>query len=106
MLPMNDRQLKIMMKKMGINIKEMPAKKVIIETEDKEYIFNNPVVNVMEVKGEKTYQITGKVEIKSKINEEDIELVAEKTGRSKEEARKALEDTGGDIAQAIINLSS
>lgn len=106
MLPMNDRQLKIMMKKMGINIKEMDAKKVIIETEDKEYIFRNPVVNIMEVKGEKTYQITGNVEIKSKINEADIELVAEKTGKSKEEARKALEDAEGDIAQAIINLSS
>lgn len=106
MLPMNDRQLRMMMKKMGINIKEMNAKRVIIETEEKEYIFNNPVINIMEIKGEKTYQITGKVEVKSKINEEDIELVAEKTGKSKEEAKKALEETKGDIAQAIINLSS
>ncbi|HEC76097.1 MAG TPA: nascent polypeptide-associated complex protein [Thermoplasmatales archaeon] len=106
MLPMNDRQLRMMMKKMGINIKEMNAKRVIIETEEKEYIFNNPVINIMEIKGEKTYQITGKAEVKSKINEEDIELVAEKTGKSKEEAKKALEETKGDIAQAIINLSS
>ncbi|HEC88352.1 MAG TPA: nascent polypeptide-associated complex protein [Thermoplasmata archaeon] len=106
MLPMNDRQLRMMMKKMGINIKEMDAKRVIIETEEKEYIFTNPVVNIMEIKGEKTYQITGKVEVKSKINETDVELVAEKTGKSKEEAKKALEETKGDIAQAIINLSS
>ena len=106
MFPMNDRQLRIMMKKMGINIRELKAERVIIETADKQYIFNNPIVNIMEVKGERTYQISGKVEIKTKISEEDVELVAEKTGKSKEEARRALEEADGDIAQAILNLSS
>ncbi len=106
MLPMDDKQLRIMMKRMGINIKELKAKRVIIETEDKEYVFNNPIVNVMEMKGERTYQITGKVEVKEKIREEDVALVMEKTGKSREEAAKALEEADGDIAQAILNLSS
>ncbi len=106
MLPLDDRQIRLAMKKMGINIKEIKAEKVIIETLDKKYIFENPIVNVMEMKGQKTYQIVGKPQIKIKIREEDIELVAEKTGKSKEEARKALEEANGDIAQAIINLSS
>lgn len=106
MLPMDDKQLRIMMKRMGINIKELKAKRVVIETEDKEYVFNNPLVNVMEMKGERTYQITGKVEVKEKIREEDVALVMEKTGKSREEAVKALEEAEGDIAQAILNLSS
>lgn len=106
MLPMDDKQLKIMMKRMGITMKELKAKRVIIETEDKEYIFKDPVVSVMEVKGEKTYQIAGDAEVKMKVGEDDIALVMEKTGRSREEARKALEEADGDIAQAILNLSS
>jgi len=103
---MDDKQLKIMMKRMGITMKELKAKRVIIETEDKEYIFKDPVVSVMEVKGEKTYQIAGDAEVKMKVGEDDIALVMEKTGRSREEARKALEEADGDIAQAILNLSS
>jgi len=95
-----------MMKKMGINIRELKAIKVIIETPDKQYIFENPSISIMEMKGQKTYQIVGEPKIKSKIREEDIELVAEKTGKSKEEARKALEEAEGDIAQAILNLTS
>ena len=106
MLPFDDKQTRLAMKKMGINIKELKAEKVIIETGDKQYIFTNPMVSILEMKGQKTYQIVGKPEIKMKIREEDVELVAEKTGKSKEEARKALEEANGDIAQAIINLSS
>ena len=98
--------MKKIMKRMGINVKEIKAEKVIIESLDKKYIFNKPEVSLMEIKGQETYQIIGKPEIVSKINEEDVELVAEKTGKSKEEARKALEESNGDIAQAIINLTS
>ncbi len=106
MLPLDDRQLRKMMKRMGINIKEIKAEKVIIETSDKKYLFKSPNVSIMDMKGQKTYQIVGTPEIITNINEDDVNLVAEKTGKSKEEARKALEETNGDIAQAIINLSS
>ncbi|KAA0004228.1 MAG: nascent polypeptide-associated complex protein [Thermoplasmata archaeon] len=106
MLPMDERQMKKLMKRMGINVKELEAERVIIETKDKKYIFLNPDVSIMEIKGQQTYQIVGKPEIISKISEEDAKLVAEKTGKSIEEARKALEEANGDIAQAILNLSS
>jgi len=49
MLPVDDRQLRILMKKMGINIKELKAERVIIETADKQYIFENPSVSIMEM---------------------------------------------------------
>ena len=32
-------------------------------------------------------------------------MVSEKTGKSEKEARKALEETNGDIAEAIVRLS-
>jgi len=38
------------------------------------------------------------------ISDEDVQLVVEQTGASPEEARKALEETGGDIAAAILKL--
>ncbi|KAA0000042.1 MAG: nascent polypeptide-associated complex protein [Thermoplasmata archaeon] len=106
MIPLDDKQLRLAMKKLGMNIREIKAEKVIIETPEKDYVFENPVVSVIEMKGQKMYQITGEPKICMKLSEEDIELVAEKTGRSKEEARKALEEAKGDIAQAIINLTS
>lgn len=103
---MDPRQLKKMMKKMGINITEMKADRVIIESGDKRYIFNEPEISIMEVKGQKTYQITGEPEIEIMINEEDVQLVAMKTGKSMEEAREALRKAKGDIAEAILSLSS
>src|SRR5439155_391861 len=40
------------------------------------------------------------------IPDEDVKLVAEKAGVSEEEALKALEDAGGEPAEAIIRLMS
>jgi len=106
MLPMNDRQMRMMMKKMGIQMREIKAERVIIETAEKEYVFRNPAVTVMDMKGEKTYQIVGDVTVQPKLNEEDVTLVMEQTGKGREEAERALKDAGGDIAQAILNLTS
>jgi len=108
MMPNVDpRQLKKIMQRMGMSVSEIEdVEEVIIRTPDTEYIFKDAEVTVMDVKGQKTYQIAGKPEIVKKVNEEDAKLVAEKTGKSIEEARKALEEADGDIAQAIISLSS
>ncbi|MDH5460375.1 MAG: nascent polypeptide-associated complex protein, partial [Candidatus Bathyarchaeota archaeon] len=71
-----------------------------------------PEVAIMEVQGQKIFQIAGgkiteKVaERKSVIPEEDIRLVADQTGKSPEEARKALEECEGDLAKAILLLQS
>ena len=106
---MNPRQMNQMMKRLGINVKEIDnVKKVIIQTDTKEYIFENAEVTIMDAQGQKTYQITGRPKIvdkKEEIPSQDIELVAEQTGKSKDEAKKALESTKGDIAEAILKLS-
>ncbi|MCW8813827.1 MAG: nascent polypeptide-associated complex protein [Chlorobium sp.] len=99
-----------MMKRLGINVKDIEnVEKVIIQTNDKEYIFENAEVTIMDAQGQKTYQITGNPiinERKEEMNDEDIKLIIEQTGKSKEEAIKALEESKGDIAEAIMKLSN
>ena len=98
-----------MMKRFGINVKNIDnVEKVIIQTDTKEYIINDAEVTIMDAQGQKTYQVTGKAQIKElegQIPQQDIDLVAEQTGKSKEQAKKALKETNGDIAEAILKLS-
>jgi len=105
----NPRQMNKMMKRLGINVKEIAnVKKVIIQTDTREYVFDDAEVTLMDAQGQKTYQIVGTPRIKSKkeeIPKEDIDLVVEQTGKSVEEAKKALKETKGDIAEAIMKLT-
>ncbi|MCI7292136.1 MAG: nascent polypeptide-associated complex protein [Methanobrevibacter woesei] len=115
MIPgMNPKQMKQMqrqMKKMGMDMKELKnVKEVIIRLEDKELIIPNAEVSLMNVMGQETYQVTGKaqeVEIEEEliIPDEDIEMVANQAGVSKDEAEQALIDTNGDLAEAILKLN-
>ena len=106
----NPRQMNQMMKRLGIQVKEIEnVKKVIIQTDTKEYIFDEADVTMMDAQGQKTYQITGKPRIVSKeeeVTKEDINLIVEQTGKSAEEAKKALKETKGDIAEAIMKLTN
>ena len=106
---MNPRQLNQMMKKLGINVKDIEnVEKVIIQTDSKEYIFDNAEVTVMEAQGQKTYQIIGEPKIKNREEDtmkEDVKLVMEQTGKTEKEVRQALQETNGDIAEAIVKLS-
>jgi nascent polypeptide-associated complex subunit alpha len=106
---MNPRQINQMMKKLGINVKEIEnVQKVIIQTDKKEYIFDSAEVTIMDAQGQKTFQISGRPKVidrKEEIPEEDIELIIEQTGKTAEEAKKALEETNGDIAEAIMKLT-
>ncbi len=88
-----------LMKRMGIKTRKLEALSVVIKTPEGELRISDPDVTVFEVKGQEVYQITGKTE------SGDIDLVCEKTGASPEEARKALEESGGDIAEAILRLT-
>ena len=64
---MNPRQMNQMMKRLGISVKEIEnVKKVIIQTDTKEYIFDDAEVTLMDAQGQKTYQITGKARVVEK----------------------------------------
>jgi nascent polypeptide-associated complex subunit alpha len=104
----NPSQMKAMMKQMGIKQEEIDALRVIIETNDKNIIIEPASVEKITMKGQESFQISGDVREETKvegIKEEDVSMVAEKTGKSEEEARKALQDAEGDIAEAIVSLS-
>jgi len=99
---------------MGMSMDAIPdVEQVIIRTSSKEITIEEPEVAVLEVQGQKIFQVTGgKIAEKaterkaSTIPEEDVRLVADQTGKSLEEARKALEESGGDLAKAILLLQS
>ena len=111
MLPrgMNPRQMNQMMRKLGINVKEIEnVEKVVILTDSKEYLFTDAEVTIMNAQGQKTFQITGNPQIKDRekeIPKEDVQLIIDQTGSSFEDAKEALEKTKGDIAEAILLLT-
>ncbi len=105
---MNPRQMDRMMKKMGLNMEEMKGvKEVVIYTETKEVHITSPNVTIMNIQGEKNFQIQGKVTektLKVEIPDEDIQLVMDQTGVSMDDAKMALEAADGEPAEAIIKL--
>ena len=108
----NPREAKRMMQRMGLNMGAMPdVQQVIFKTSSKEIIVENPEVAVMEMHGQKIFQVTGEkivekaLEKEVTIPEEDVQLVATQAKVSLEEARTALVQTKGDLAQAILLLS-
>jgi nascent polypeptide-associated complex subunit alpha len=116
---MNPRQMKQMMKRMGIEAEELDdVEEVVIRTATKEYLFTKASVTMMTVQGQKTVQVVGEPLIRDRagatptpaakvvISEEDVALVAEKAGVSEDEARAALEAADGEPAEAIIRLMS
>ncbi|GCC11590.1 nascent polypeptide-associated complex protein [archaeon] len=100
----NPKQMKKMMKQMGMEMEEIDVKEVIIKLEDSEIVISEPQVSVVKAMGQTTYQIIGKETVRSSISEDDIKLVAEQTNVTPEEAKKALEHSKGDLAEAIIKL--
>jgi nascent polypeptide-associated complex subunit alpha len=109
------RAAKRMMQRMGMNMGEMPdVQEVIFRTSDKEIVVENAQVAVLEMQGQKIFQVTGEVServlekqaSKVAIAEEDAQLVADQTGKSIEDARRALEESDGDLAKAILLLQT
>lgn len=112
---MNPRNAKRMMQRMGMNMGEMPdVQEVIFRTNDKEIVVENAQVAVIDMGGQKIFQVTGEISERalesgtSKLNipEEDAQLVADQTGKSLEEAKRALEESEGDLAKAILLLQT
>ncbi len=107
------REAKRMMKRMGLGMNEVPdVQQVIVQTSSKEIIIEKPEVALIEMQGQRIFQVTGgkvtekKLEKGVTIPEEDIRLVADQTGKSTEEAKRALEEAEGDLAKAILLLQA
>ena len=119
------KQMERMMKKMGIEQKEIDGvKEVIIRFSDKEWVISKPAVTMVKQAGTETYQIAGnkternltktatdsipeeaeKKVVEIEIPIEDAALVASQTGVNIETAKQALRETEGDLAAAILKL--
>ncbi|SDA70073.1 nascent polypeptide-associated complex protein [Methanobrevibacter millerae] len=115
MIPgMNKKQMKQMerqMKKMGMKMEDLKGvNEVIIRFDDRELIIDDPIVSLMNVMGQETYQVEGKareveIEYEIEIPDEDIEMVANQANVSNAEAEQALIDCKGDLAEAIMKLN-
>ena len=112
----NPRDAKRMMQRMGMNMEGVDdVEEVIIRTPSKEIVIEAPEVAIVNVQGQKIFQVAGgKVSERAPqraaetptVSEEDAQLVAGQTGKSIEKAREALEECGGDLAKAILLLQS
>lgn len=105
---MDPKMVKMAMKRLGIKQEDIPASRVIIETEDKNIIINNPEVSKVDMQGSISFQISGEVSESAKEyepSEEDIELIIEKTNAKREKVIEKLKEKDGDIAESIMELT-
>lgn len=96
-----------MMKQMGLDMDEINADKVEVHIGDKKMVFNNPDLSKIDAQGQEMFQLQGNYTEEKKETgpeQEDIELVMEKTECSREEAKDALENSE-DVAEAVMELS-
>jgi len=109
------RDAKRMMQKMGMKVDEIEGvTEVLIRTTTREIVIEEPIVSSIVVQGQRMYQITGgsahertpstETTSPAGVPDEDVKLVAERTGRTVDEARAALKESGGDLAEAILRL--
>jgi nascent polypeptide-associated complex subunit alpha len=113
---MNPKQMKAMMKRMGISQEDIEdVEEVVIKTRTKEIVFKDAAVTAMTVQGQKTYQVVGNPQERARkkddrpvedggVPDEDIKLVMSQTGCSAAEAKKALQETDGAPAEAILKI--
>ncbi len=107
------KDLERMLRSMGVKVRSLDALEVFIRLRDGTTLrISNPQVSITKVGGEEVYQIMGHAEEimeeqeaqAYEPSEEDITLVASQAGVSYEDAKRALIETQGDLAEAILKL--
>jgi nascent polypeptide-associated complex subunit alpha len=107
-----NREMRRMLDKMGLEMKEMgEIEEVVIRTETKELYLIKPQVVEMKGKESTIFQVVATdIEERQKevpsFREEDVVLVMQQANVSKDTAIQALTDSKGDLAQAIISLTT
>lgn len=117
---MNERNMKLAMRRMGMTTEEMKdVEEVVIRKSSEEIIIEYPQVTVVTVQGMKTYQIVGESKSRPKGTasaagaqpkaptgppEEDISLVMSQAEVERDEAVRALKESNGEPAEAILKI--
>lgn len=107
-----NREMRRMLDKMGLDMKSMDnVEEVIIKTDTKELYLIKPQVIEMKGKDSTIFQVVASdIEEKQRdvptFKEEDIMLVMQQASVSREKALQALTESKGDMAQAILSLTT
>jgi nascent polypeptide-associated complex subunit alpha len=122
---MNPRQMQLMMKRLGMSTEPIDdVEEVVVKTATEEHVFKRPEVTVLTVQGVRTYQVVGDVAVRPRSAEapaskpgapatppapagppeEDVRLVMEQAGVDRPTAVRALGESGGEPAEAILKL--
>jgi nascent polypeptide-associated complex subunit alpha len=107
-----NRNMRRMMDKMGLDMSEIPnVLEVIIKTDKKEIIIAKPSVTEMKAKDNTIFQVIAESYEEQErevpvFSDEDIELVSQQASVSKEKAITALTEAKGDLARAILLLTT
>ena len=107
----NPREMQKAMKRLGIKQEEIEAEEVIIRTPDKNLVIKNPHVAKVNMMGQESLQISGDIievakDDNPEINDDDISTVIEQTNCSRENALEALQNSNGNLAEAILRLQN
>jgi nascent polypeptide-associated complex subunit alpha len=123
---MNDRNVRMMMRRMGMTTEELEdVEEVIIRRRSEEIVLGNPSVTVVTVQGVRTYQIAGDALVRPRgtpsaptaagpvapappppLPEEDVTLVMGQAQVDRPTAESALREASGEPAEAILRLLS
>lgn len=101
-----------MMDKMGLDMEEIPnVQEVIIKTDKKEIIIAKPTVTEMKAQDNSIFQVVAESfeekELEVQIfSDEDISLVCQQANVDEEKAKNALAEADGDLARAILLLTT
>lgn len=107
-----NREMRRMLDRMGLEMKELSnVQEVIIKTDTKEIVIVKPAVTEMKAKDNSIFQVIAESyeerELEIPIfSQDDITLVAQQANVSPEEATKALTEAKGDLARAILLLTT
>jgi len=92
-------------RKMGVELREMEASEVIIKTAGYQIKITKPEIIIANILGKKVYQISGEEKMENlEPKEEDIKIVMEKTGKDRDTVVNKLRELNNDLAKAIIEL--
>lgn len=106
----NPRQMKQMMKQMGVKQTDLDdVERVEILCSNRKIIIEPAQVSKVDMMGQQTWQVIGpdheeSLDTQIEISDEDVKTVAGQAGVSEDDARSAIEEADGDLAEAILKL--
>ena len=98
------KKVEQIMKKLNMKVQQIEAEEVIIRTKEKDIIISRPEIMLADMMGREVYQVSGEVSERTLVNEDDVRMIMDKTGKDRDIVVKKLEELDNDLAKAIMEL--